>query len=70
MSNTMTEATRMAESGRVQDAVSKIIALRKLTQESGCITKNTQSAILRALTPDELTAVAEILANPSEAHSG
>jgi hypothetical protein len=64
----MTEPTsRMAESSRVQTAVSKIIALRKLTRESGCITKNTQSQILRALTPDELTAVAEILVNQNEA---
>jgi hypothetical protein len=58
----------MEESRTVQDAVSKIVALRKLTRESGCITKNTQSQILRALTPDELTAVAEILARRGESN--
>lgn len=63
----MTEATRMAQSSLVQDAVSKINALRKLTRESGCITTRTQSKILQALTPDELTAAAEILASQTEA---
>ena len=60
----MTEATpsRMAQSAHVQDAVSKINALRKLSRESGCITTRTQSRILQLLSEDELTAVAEILA--------
>ena len=60
----MTEATpsRMAQSANVQDAVSKINALRKLSRESGCITTRTQSKILQLLSEDELTAVAEILA--------
>lgn len=66
----MIEPSRMAASDRVQDAVSKINALRKLTRDSGCITKNTQSAILRALSPDELTAVAEILAKQDEGSRG
>ena len=65
----MTEATpsRMAQSANVQDAVSKINALRKLSRESGCITTRTQSKILQLLSEDELTAVAEILAQQSEA---
>jgi len=46
----------------VQDAISKINALRKLTKETGCVTRRTQSLILGTLTPNELTAVAEILA--------
>jgi cytochrome c553 len=58
---------RMAETSKIQDAVSKINALRKLTRDSGCITTRTQSKILQALTPDEMTAVAEILAaQPTE----
>ena len=56
------ENTRMAQSANVQDAISKINALRKLTRETGCITRRTQSLILGTLTPDELTAVAENLA--------
>jgi hypothetical protein len=52
----------MAQSANVQDAVSKINALRKLSRESGCITTRTQSKILQLLSEDELTAVAEILA--------
>jgi len=66
----MTEATRMAQTSVVQEAVSKINALRKLTRESGCITTRTQSMILRALTPDEMIAVAEILALQPEADRG
>jgi hypothetical protein len=63
----MNEASRMAQTVVIQESVSKINALRKLTRESGCITSRTQSQILRALTPDELIAVAEILALPTEA---
>lgn len=60
--------SRMAPSATVEAAVSKILALRKLSRESGCITTRTQSKILQLLTEDELTAVAEILAQqPSEA---
>jgi hypothetical protein len=47
----------------VQEAVKKVLALRQLTRESGCITSRTQSKILQALTPDELVEAAEILAN-------
>ena len=57
----MTEATRMAQSSVVEETVSKINALRKLTRESGCITTRTQSKILQALTADEMIAVAELL---------
>jgi hypothetical protein len=66
----MTEATRMAQTSVVQDAVSKIHALRKLSRESGCITTRTQSKILQALNPDELIATAEILAQQPEASRG
>jgi hypothetical protein len=58
----MTEATRMAETSKIQDVISKINALRKLSRESGCITTRTQSKILQTLTEAEMTAVAEILA--------
>lgn len=60
---------RMAQSSKVQEAVSKINALRRLTRESGCITTRTQSKILQALEPDVLTAVAQILAaQPEQPH--
>ena len=62
----MSNETRVAPSSEVEDAVSKINALRKLTRETGCITRRTQSLILCALKPDVLTAVAEILALPAE----
>ena len=58
----MTEATRMAETSKIQDAISKINALRRLSRESGCITTRTQSKILQTLSEAEMTAVAEILA--------
>ncbi len=61
----MSENTRMAPTAEVEDAVSKIHALRKLTRETGCITRRTQSMILGTLKPDVLTAVAEILAKQS-----
>jgi hypothetical protein len=64
----MPETARMAPSCEVEDAVSKINALRKLTRETGCITRRTQSMILGTLKPDVLTAVAEILAAQPEAH--
>lgn len=64
------ENTRMASSTNVQDAISKINALRKLTKDTGCITRRTQSLILGTLTPDELTAVAEILALQPEVNRG
>ena len=51
----------------IQEAVEKILALRKLTRESGCITTRTQSMILRALTDEEMIAAAEILAQQAEA---
>jgi hypothetical protein len=56
------EKVRMASSANVQDAITKINALRKLTKETGCVTRRTQSLILGTLTPDDLTAVAETLA--------
>jgi hypothetical protein len=57
------EKSRMAPSAEVQDAVSKIKALRKLSRDTGCITRRTQSMILGNLSPDVMTAVAEILAD-------
>jgi hypothetical protein len=66
----MIEARRMAETSKIQDAVSKINALRKLSRESGCITTRTQSKILQLLTEAEMTAVAEILAVEPEVTRG
>ena len=62
----MIDVTRIAQSSEVQEAVSKINALRKLTRDTGCITNRTQSKILQALEPDVLTAVAETLAAQPE----
>jgi hypothetical protein len=61
----MTEATSTTQGSVVQAAVAKVIALRTLTRQSGCITTRTQSKILCALTPDELVEAAEILAKQS-----
>jgi hypothetical protein len=57
---------RMARSSEVEAAVSKVNALRRLTRETGCIARRTQSMILGTLQPDVLTAVAEILAAQPE----
>lgn len=51
----------MAQTTKVQDAASKILALRKLTEQTGFRTGRSQNAILHSLNPDELAAVAEIL---------
>jgi len=66
----MSENTRVAPSSEVEEAVSKINALRKLTRETGCITRRTQSIVLGGLRPDVLTAVAEILALEPEVTRG
>lgn len=66
----MTETTRMAQTANVQDAISKINALRKLSRETGCITTRTQNKILQLLTDDEMTAVAQILSAQSEVRRG
>lgn len=65
----MTE-TRMAQTANVQDAISKINALRKLSRETGCITTRTQNKILQLLTDDEMTAVASVLAAQPEVRRG
>lgn len=57
----------MTEITKVREAASKILALRKLTLESGFITSRTQGQILQSLTADEVTAVAEILAKQPDA---
>jgi len=54
----------------VKETAAKIIALRKLSRESGCITTRTQSKLLQALNEEQLTAVAQILAQNSEASRG
>jgi hypothetical protein len=54
----------------VQEAVKKILALRELTRECGCITTRTQSKILQGLTPDELVEAAEILATAGNSANG
>jgi hypothetical protein len=51
----------MARTAAIQDAVSKINALRKITADTGTISKRAQSKILQSLTDEEMTAVAEIL---------
>jgi len=61
----MTES-RFAQTSKVQEAVSKINALRKLTRETGTITRRSQSLILQSLSDAEMTAVAEILAAQPE----
>lgn len=45
--------------------VETIRALRRLTEESGTITKNTQSALLRVIPPVVLSEVARQLARPT-----
>lgn len=65
----MTE-TRMAQTANVQDAISKINALRKLSRETGCITTRTQNKILQLLTDDEMSAVASVLASQPEVSRG
>lgn len=62
----MIEVTRIAETSKVQEAISKINALRRLSRESGCITTRTQSKILQTLTEAEMTSVAEVLAAQPE----
>ncbi len=62
--------TRTARTAAIQEAVSKINALRKLTLETGTITKRSQSKVLQALTDEEMTVVAELLALPTEASRG
>jgi hypothetical protein len=46
----------------VEVVVAKVKALRKLTKDTGCVTRRTQSILLGSLTPKELTEAAEILA--------
>ena len=65
----MIQQSRLALSSNVQEAVSKINALRKLSRESGLITKRAQSMVLRALSDDEMTAVAQVLAQQSTAEA-
>lgn len=60
----------MAQTSAVQEAVSKINALRTLSRETGCITTRTQNKILQLLTDDEMTAVASILASQPEVPRG
>lgn len=62
--------TRMAQTSNVQEAVSKINALRKLSRETGCITTRTQNKILQLLTDDEMTAVAAVLASQPDVPRG
>ena len=56
----------MAQSAKVSETASKILALRKLTTDTGFRTTRSQVAILHTLNPDELAAVAELLAKHSE----
>jgi hypothetical protein len=45
----------------VQEAANRVIALRKLTQQTGVKTYRSQSAILEGLDPQTLAAVAMLL---------
>jgi hypothetical protein len=49
----------------VPEIVSMIKALRKVTEETGTITKSTQSYILRNIPPNVLIAVAQELDRPT-----
>ena len=52
----------------VRDAFERIIALRKLTAETGVKTYKTQSAILESLSPQYLAAVALLLNGKASAN--
>lgn len=45
----------------VQRAVKQVLALRKLTKDTGTITTRSQNKVLQALTPEHLAVVAEVL---------
>jgi hypothetical protein len=62
--------TRIAKTQVIQDALSKINALRRVSRETGMITRRAQSKVLEALTDEEATAVAEILAEVPEIPRG
>lgn len=53
--------SRMASSERIAEIAAKIISLRQLTEMTGFQTSRSQGDLLRPLTPDELSAVSEIL---------
>lgn len=55
----------MDVTNNIQAAVLKVIALRKLTLETGTITRRAQGKILQALTDEELAVAAEILSEES-----
>jgi len=57
----MQSQSRMAQTSTVQEAASKILALRKLTEQTGFRTSRSQNDILHTLNADELAAVAEII---------
>jgi hypothetical protein len=62
--------TRIAQTQVIQDALSKINSLRRVSRETGMITRRAQSKVLEALTDEEATAVAEILAELPEVPRG
>ena len=62
--------TRIAQTQVIQDALSKINSLRRVSRETGMITRRAQSKVLEALTDAEATAVAEILAELPEVPRG
>jgi hypothetical protein len=53
-------------STRAQKALRQILALRKLTYDTGTRTTKTQNAVLQALSADVLAEVAEVLAGLDE----
>ena len=50
----------------ITDAVDRIRALRRVTQETGCVTRRAQSELLASLSHDVLMEVALILQYDSE----
>jgi hypothetical protein len=53
----MTMTTEVKMSPQAEQAFTRILALRAATRETGTVTKNTQSLILRQLSPQDLSDV-------------
>lgn len=62
MGNEKTPLLTAVFSDAAQNAARKILALRKLTRETGTRTTRTQNSILQTLSPEVLAEVAVILA--------
>ena len=65
--------TEVKMSPQAEQAFTRILALRAATRETGTVTKNTQSLILRQLSPQDLSDVTLALVfadRPADALSG